>query len=250
MSHFYLPGNWQESQILAPESLRHHLRVRRVFPGESIAVFNGAGMVANATIDGSSTDKKLLLNISNLREDLSRESNYPITLIQGLAANEKMDWLIEKAVELGVSTIIPVQAQRSVLKVNAQQDEKKAQKKIDHWTQIIIAACEQCDRTVLPTLEAPQTLNQFLASFDVSSCAQLPIVLSPLGSLKLVSILKRAPGQGVALMVGPEGGFDENEMQSIEQRGWMSATMGNRILRTETAGISAISAVHAIWGGF
>ena len=250
MSHFYLPGNWQESQVLAPDSLRHHLRVRRVSAGESIAVFNGAGMVANATIDVASTDKKLFLNLSNLREDLSRESSYPITLIQGLAANEKMDWLIEKAVELGVGSIIPVQTQRSVLKVNAQHDEKKAQKKMDHWMQIIIAACEQCDRTILPTLETPQTLSQFLSQFDVPNCAQLPIVLSPLGTLKLVSILKRAPGQGVALMVGPEGGFDENEMQSIEQRGWMSATMGNRILRTETAGISAISAVHAIWGGF
>ncbi|SMC57020.1 16S rRNA (uracil(1498)-N(3))-methyltransferase [Polynucleobacter kasalickyi] len=250
MSHFYLPGNWQESQLIAPESLKHHLRVRRVHAGESIAVFNGAGMVASAGIDPASTEKKLLLNLSNIREDLSREASYPITLIQGLAANEKMDWVIEKAVELGVGTIIPVQAQRSVLRVNVQQDEKKAQKKIDHWQQIIIAACEQCDRTILPTLEAPQTLNQFLASFDVASSGQLPIVLSPLGQLKLVSILKRAPGQGVAIMIGPEGGFDDLELHNIEQKGWLSANMGNRILRTETAGISAISAVHAIWGGF
>lgn len=250
MSHFYLPGNWQESRLIAPDSLKHHLRVRRVNSGESIAVFNGAGMVATATIDSTSSDKKLLLNLSNIREDLSRESNYPITLIQGLAANEKMDWIIEKAVELGVGTIIPVQTQRSVLRVNAQQDEKKAQKKLDHWTQIMIAACEQCDRSVMPTLETPQTLNQFLSAFDIASCGQLPIVLSPQGQLKLISIVKRAPGQGVALMIGPEGGFDDLELQNIEHKGWLSANMGHRILRTETAGISAISAVHAIWGGF
>lgn len=250
MSHFYLPGNWQESQLIAPDSLQHHLRVRRVHAGESIAVFNGAGMVANATIDSSSTEKKLFLNLSQLREDLSREASYPITLIQGLAANEKMDWIIEKAVELGVGTIIPVQTQRSVLRINAQLDAKKAQKKMDHWTQIMIAACEQCDRTILPTLETPQTLQQFLASFDVANCQQLPLVLSPLGQLKLVSILKRAPGQGVALMIGPEGGFDDLELQQIEQKGWLSANMGQRILRTETAGVSAISAVHAVWGGF
>lgn len=254
MSHFYLPGNWQSSQVIAPESLRHHLRVRRIRSGESIAVFNGVGMVGQASIDQSSTDKHMLLNITGIKEDLSREASYPITLAQGLTANDKMDWIIEKAVELGVKTIVPVQTQRSVTRLDS-NDLKKAQKKQDHWSQIVIAACEQCDRSVLPTMQAPITLTQLVQNTQTSigsaqAQSSLPIVLSPTGQVKLISILKRAPGQGVTLLIGPEGGLSDEELNLLENNDWILASMGQRILRTETAGISAIAAVHTIWGGF
>ena len=255
MSHFYLPGNWQNNPVVAPESLRHHLRVRRIRPSETIGVFNGQGLVGLAEITAQSTDKQTILKINNIREDLGRESSYPLTLIQGLAANEKMDWIIEKAVELGVSCIIPIQTERSVVRIDL-QDMKKTAKKIEHWSQIMIAACEQCDRTVLPIIQTPIFLPQFLKEYQAnpaisgSNNSALPIVLSTTSGLKLISILKRAPGQGVALMIGPEGGFSPTEEALIEQFGWIGANMGQRILRTETAGICAIAAVHSVWGGF
>jgi 16S rRNA (uracil1498-N3)-methyltransferase len=244
MSHFYLPGNWSENPIVAPDSLRHHLRVRRVRVDHTFGVFDGNGQTAMAKIHHDSNDKKSLLELSAIQKDTSKEVPYDITLIQGLAANEKMDWIIEKAVELGVKHIIPLQMERSIVRV----DDKKIDKKLAHWEQIIIASCEQCDRTVLPSIAPPQTLKQYLAQALNSS--SLSIYLAPSADLKLVSIVKRSPGQGITLMVGPEGGFSPEEDQMISARGFIGATLGSRILRTETAGIVAISAVHSVWGQF
>jgi len=109
MSHFYLPGNWSENTVVAPDSLKHHLRVRRMRSDEIFRVFNGAGKVAQAQLHPHSNEKTCLLSLSEMKNDVVTELPYRITLIQGLAANEKMDWVIEKAVELGVTHIIPIQ---------------------------------------------------------------------------------------------------------------------------------------------
>jgi 16S rRNA (uracil1498-N3)-methyltransferase len=244
MSHFYLPGNWSENPILAPDALRHHLRVRRVRVDQTFSVFDGLGQVATAKIHQDSTDKKSFIALSNITTDTSRECPYDITLIQGLAANEKMDWIIEKSVELGVKRIIPLQMERSIVRL----DDKKIEKKLSHWEQIVISSCEQCDRSVLPVIAPAQTLHQYLSSLVISD--SLPIYLSPTADLKLISILKRSPGQGMVLMIGPEGGFSQEEDQQISAKGFIGATLGKRILRTETAGIVAMSAAHSVWGQF
>lgn len=246
MSHFYLPVNWNENPVTAPESLKHHLRVRRIRADQVFQVFNGQGLVANAQIIPESSDKSVLLSLTNIKSDMSREAPYDLILIQGLAANEKMDWIIEKSVELGVKKIIPLQMERSIVRL----DDKKAEKKLAHWEQIIVSSCEQCDRSVIPQIESSQTLKNFLAQWDNSSNDLLKIYLSPTADLKLVSILKRAPGQGLMIMIGPEGGFSPEEDALIAEKGFLGASLGQRILRTETAGTVAMSAVHALWGQF
>lgn len=244
MSHFYLPGPWVDQAIQAPVNLAHHLRVRRIREGETIQVFDGHGMVGKAQISNLSTEKITFLDVSDIREDLSRESRYPLVLIQGIAGGDKMDWIIEKAVELGVTHIIPIQTVRSVVKL----DLKRAQKRLEHWESILIAACEQSERSVLPTISPVQSLEESLTHTALTQT--LPIILSPRASMSLISITKRSPGQGMALLIGPEGGLSDEEESLAQQKGFLAATLGQRILRTETAGIVAMSAVHTVWGGF
>jgi 16S rRNA (uracil1498-N3)-methyltransferase len=250
MSQFYLPGPWTPDPISASESLSHHLRVRRIDESETIRVFNGLGQVATARLapnSNGSSGKIAQLILSDIHEDISTEPKYPLALAQGIAANEKMDWLIEKAVELGVTDITPLQAERSVVRL----DEKRAEKRLAHWRAIIIAACEQSGRTVIPKLHALSTPAQWLKEPTTELSGEpLKIILSPRGDLGLVSILKRAPGQGICLMIGPEGGFSDNEELLAEKAGFIPALMGKRVLRTETAGIVAMSAVNTLWGGF
>jgi 16S rRNA (uracil1498-N3)-methyltransferase len=245
MSIFYHPGDWQINPSQASDALHHHLRVRRIHQDEVFVVFDGQGQIAGAKLHDSSSDKKSYLELFDIHPDTQMESPYPLTLIQGLASNEKMNWLIEKAVELGVTKIVPIISKRSIVRL----DEQQAKKKIVHWEQIIIAACEQSGRTVLPTINPPLTLTNFLAKPSESD-QSLRVFLSPHTEMKFVSIIKRAPGQGLSFLVGPEGGFSDEENIQIEQAGYIAATLGKRILRTETAGIVAMSAVHSLWGSF
>lgn len=243
MSQFHLPGPWTNSSIEAPASLAHHLRVRRIRDDEEIRVFDGLGQVANAKISKASTDKQVILDLSNIHDDKSCESPYPLVLIQGIAGGDKMDWIIEKAVELGVTRIQPIQTSRSVVKL----DTKRAQKRLEHWQAITLAACEQSGRTVLPLVLPVESFEQALSELPQDV---LPIMLTPRATLSLISIAKRSPGQGIALVIGPEGGLSDEEETLAVQKGVIEATLGKRILRTETAGIVAMSAVHTLWGGF
>lgn len=245
MSHFYLPGIWSENPIVAPTELRHHLRVRRIRVDQPFLVFNGQGQVAQAHIMQEPSDKQTLLSLANIQTDTSLETPYQIVLLQGLAANEKMDWVIEKAVELGVHQIIPLQMERSIVRL----DDKKAEKKLAHWEQIVIASCEQCGRSVIPRIESAQTLKHYLQNFNASA-DYLPLYLSPTADIKLVGVIKRAPGQNLLMMIGPEGGFSPDEDAAIAAKGFTGVSLGKRVLRTETAGIVAMSAVHSVWGQF
>ena len=248
MSQFYLPGPWLNLPVLAPDTLRHHLRVRRIDSNEFIRVFDGEGRIAKAQISPESTDKLLRLDLKEIHEDLSTEPRYKIVLAQGIAGGDKMDWLIEKSVELGVSEIIPLQADRSVVRL----DEKRAVKRLAHWQALVIAASEQSGRTVIPKILPVQSTTSWLKSQSTKEFAtdELKILLSPRGEIGFVSILKRAPGQDLVIMIGPEGGFCDEEENLALKSGFVPALLGKRILRTETAGIVMMSAVHTVWGGF
>ena len=247
MSQFYLPGPWTQECMPASESLSHHLRVRRIHSSEIFQVFDGLGQIAQAQISPESSPKSVLITLKNIQQDRSSEASYPLELVQGIAGNDKMDWLIEKSVELGVSHIVPIQTERSVVRL----DEKRAEKRLNHWQSIVIAACEQSGRTVIPKIHPPIQLSEWLSTKqEAESTSPLKIILSPKGDLGLISILKRAPGQGVSLMIGAEGGFSAAEEALAIKAGYVPALMGNRVLRTETAGIVAMSAVHTLWGGF
>jgi 16S rRNA (uracil1498-N3)-methyltransferase len=247
MPQFYLPPPW-ETQKPHPISaeLLHHLRVRRISEGEVIPVFDGQGRIASATLVrlGSKSGE---LAITKVQQDTQSESPNGITLAQGLAGGDKMDWVIEKAVETGATTIAPLQCERSVIKLTRNSDADRAQKRLIHWRAITQAACEQCERTVLPLVWPIQTIGDYLASADAEVKGGLKLIFCTGDHPSLAKIIVPLPVQDVILLIGPEGGFTPEEIGLAMKAGFQAVSLGKRILRTETAGIAAISTIHAIW---
>jgi len=219
------------------------LRVRRLQVGECFPVFDGKGQVAEAKLLAFS-GKSAQVQLSEIRTDIHRETPYAITLAQGLAGGDKMDWIIEKAVETGAQIIAPMQCERSILKLTRSSDEERAQKRLAHWEAIIQAACEQCDRTVFATLEPIQT---FAAYLKTNSKPALKLLLSPEATKSMHSVLITSKPQDIVLMIGPEGGHSPEEESLAQAVGYQIVSLGERVLRTETAGIVAIATVHSIW---
>ena len=244
MPQFYLPGPWesQKPTTLTPE-VAHHLRVRRIQVGETFPVFDGQGQVAQGELL-SLSGKSGLAQLSNIQIDTHRETPYAITLAQGLAGGDKMDWVVEKAVETGAQIIAPIQCERSILKLTRSSDLERAQKRLAHWEGIVQAACEQCDRTVLAKIEPIQTFDSYLQD-DAKS--KLKLLLSPDATKSLYSTLIENKPQDVILMIGPEGGHSPEEEKQAEAAGYQLVSLGERVLRTETAGVVAITAVHSVW---
>jgi len=244
MPQFYLPSPWQSEKPteLTPE-LAHHLRVRRIPPGENFPIFDGKGQIGQAQLL-SLTGKSGLAQISQIRSDTHRESPYAITLAQGLAGGDKMDWIVEKAVETGAQVIAPLQCERSVLKLTRSSDQERAQKRLLHWVGIVQAACEQCDRTVFTQVEPIQNLADYLKAPQKPS---LKLLLSPDATQSMYSVLLENAPQDIILMIGPEGGHSPEEEALAERAGYQIVSLGSRVLRTETAGIVAITAVHSVW---
>jgi 16S rRNA (uracil1498-N3)-methyltransferase len=240
MPQFYLPGPWetQKPNVLTSE-LAHHLRVRRIQPGEFFPIFDGKGQVAQAKLL-SLGNKSGEAELSDIRLDTHRESPYAITLAQGLAGGDKMDWVVEKAIETGAQVITPLQCERSVIKLTRTSDAE-----LLHWEGIVQAACEQCDRTVLATVEPVQNFERYLQK---TQKAKLKLLLSPDTDKSLYSVLIDNPPQDIILMIGPEGGHSPEEEAQAKSAGYQIVSLGDRVLRTETAGIVAITAVHSIWG--
>lgn len=244
MPQFYLPGPWEtEKPNTLPPELVHHLRVRRIQVGDLFPIFDGKGQIAQAKLL-SLSNKTGEAQLSNIRPDTHRESPYTITLAQGLAGGDKMDWIVEKAIETGAQVIAPLQCERSVIKLTRPNDLERAQKRVSHWEAIVQAACEQCDRTVLATVEPIQVFDKYLQK---QQKAELKLLLSPDTNKSLYSILINTPPQDVILMIGPEGGHSPEEEAMAEAAGYQIVSLGDRVLRTETAGVVAITAVHSIW---
>ena len=243
MPQFYLPGPWDSEKPtpLTPE-VAHHLRVRRIEPGETFPIFDGNGQVAKAKLL-SLSKKGGSAQLSEIRTDIHRETPYAITLAQGLAGGDKMDWIVEKAIETGAQVIAPLQCERSILKLTRSSDQERAQKRLAHWKGIIQAACEQCDRTVLATLEPIQNFDAYLKEPK----SALKLLLSPDATQSLYSVLVENAPQDIILMIGPEGGHSPEEEAQAQAAGYQIVSLGERILRTETAGVVAITAVHSVW---
>jgi len=244
MPQFYLPGPWESQKpiTLTPE-VAHHLRVRRIQAGEFFPVFDGKGQVAKGELL-SLSGKTGQVQLSDIHVDTHREAPYAITLAQGLAGGDKMDWIVEKAVETGAQNIAPMQCERSILKLTRSSDLDRGQKRLAHWEGIIQAACEQCDRTVFASLEPIQTFENYL---NAKPQPALKLLLSPEASKSLYSVLIENNPQDIVLMIGPEGGHSPEEEAQAESVGYQLVSLGNRVLRTETAGVVAITAVHSVW---
>jgi len=220
---------------LAADMAHHALRVLRLRNGAPIVLFNGDGGEYRAClrIKGAAA----LADIEAF-DPIERESPLKLTLLQALVAADKLDWLVEKAVELGVDRVLVVPMQRSVVRLDAARAVRRAQ----HWGGIARAACCQCGRNRVPAVE-------FCASFDAGLAAvaadQQRLMLLPAADHSLPCPVV---GNRSALMVGPEGGFVEDEVRRAQQAGFISVQLGPRILRTETAGLAALAALQALGG--
>ena len=244
MPQFYLPGPWEtQKPATLTSELAHHLRVRRIQVGEFFPIFDGEGHTAKAKLL-SLSNKTGEAELSDIRLDTHRESPYAITLAQGLAGGDKMDWIVEKAIETGAQVIAPLQCERSVIKLTRPSDAERAQKRVLHWQGIVQAACEQCDRTIFAVVEPIQVFESYLQK---PQKAKLKLLLSPDTDKSLYSVLIEEAPQDIVLMIGPEGGHSPEEEVLAAAAGYQIVSLGDRVLRTETAGIVAITAVHSVW---
>jgi len=216
----------------------HHVRhVLRLRAGSGISVFDGRGNEYSAVLvdigraDVSATIGEWTAGIA--------ESPLQITLAQGIARNDRMDLILQKAVELGVTTIQPLWMQRCQTHLKAARLEKR----IRHWLGVIISACEQCGRSTLPSLEAPDSYLHWINGLPESDCR---LLLQPEGSTSLRTL--KPPGENICLLVGPEGGLNPDEQLLAVSTGFQGIRLGPRILRTETAALTALAGMQTLWG--
>lgn len=224
---------------LPAQAAVHAVRVLRLRSGDAIALFNGDGNDYAAELIAIDT-KKALARIIAWQAN-QNESPLRITLAQALARGEKMDWIVQKATELGVADIVPLITERSEVKL----DGTRAKKRVEHWRGVAIGACEQSGRARIPEISAPQPLTVWLESLP-SNQAAARFALLPDGKLA-----PRALGgieTQTLLAVGPEGGFGETDLAFLRAAGFRGLTLGPRILRTETAGAAAIAALQSLYG--
>ncbi|MGH8311491.1 MAG: 16S rRNA (uracil(1498)-N(3))-methyltransferase [Steroidobacteraceae bacterium] len=222
--------------LLRPAAAAHVRRVLRLGVGDEITVFDGRGGEYAATII-ETRGTALRVRVGEYRP-VERESALSITLGQGVSRGERMDWVVQKATELGVAAITPLMTERSVVKL----DPVQARKKFEHWRAIVISACEQSGRNRLPDLPAPLSFGQWL---EAASRDGARILLDPTAQSGLRSIDQAT---SVTLLIGPEGGLDPAERAQATQAGFVPVRLGPRILRTETAAVAAISALQALFG--
>lgn len=237
----YQPGVYGVGETLSLDDgpAHHLLTVLRCQNGSSIELFDGENLVAEAELQIISKRKASAL-IRCVREE-NRESPVNIYLCQGLAKGEKMEWLVQKASELGVNGFYPIVSAHTAFKLSAD----KLAKKIDQWQNIAVGASEQCYRNRIMTVHNASLLPDFLKTVPDNS---LCISLDPKAPTPLKALAKPETGWPVYLFIGPEGGFSEEERRLFEQHGFQSVSLGPRVLRTETAAISAVSILQALWG--
>ena len=239
-SRFYLEDTLQiNGEIALPVKVAHHARaVLRMQEHDDLILFNGQGGEYAARIV-SINKKELRVQILGFR-DIDCESPLAITLVQGISKGQKMDFTLQKAVELGVSKIVPIRNQRSNVKLQANRKESRMQ----HWQQIIISACEQCGRNSLPELLKPLTVDEWLEQDNNPR----KLILLPEGDGDL-SVLSKSR-DSISLMIGSEGGFNQLEIDQAMNCGYQAMAIGPRILRTETAALVALSVCQTLWGDF
>jgi len=222
---------------LPAQAAAHVARVLRLRAGDAVSLFNGDGRDYPAELVAVGP-REVRARVLEARENRS-EPPLRIVLAQSLARGEKMDWIVQKATELGVGAIVPLVTARSEVKL----DEARAQKRLEHWRAVAIGACEQSGRARVPEIVAVQPMRTWLDSLDRSVTR---LALLPEGELAARALAP--PVHGLALTVGPEGGFDEADVALLHRAGFRGLALGPRVLRTETAGIAAIAALQALYG--
>ncbi|MCC7547055.1 MAG: 16S rRNA (uracil(1498)-N(3))-methyltransferase [Burkholderiales bacterium] len=229
------------ARLQLPESSAHHAaRVLRLVPGDAVHIFSGDGDEWAAEISGV-TRSGVSVRVSQ-RLDRDVEARLRVTLAQGISARERMDFTLQKAVELGVAEIQPLETRRSLVRLR----EERASRRVEHWQSLAIAACEQCGRNRIPPVRQIETLSDWLGSLRGAE-GRLRVLLSPAADTRLRDL--PAP-EAVLLLVGPEGGLATEEQELALVCGFIPVRLGPRVLRTETAALAAVAAMHALWGDF
>ena len=222
--------------LLSPETAHHVSKVLRMKVGQSLHVFNGRGGYFDAII--TRIDKRNVETAIGDHHPDESESSLTITLVQGISRGERMDYALQKAVELGVQHIVPLLCEYT----NVKLDDEKKQKRHEHWQKIIISACEQCGRNQIPSL----TITQELEGWFAKENDDLKLILHPGGSATLGQLGNKH--NRITLMAGPEGGFSDIEVTNALKHDYRAITLGPRILRTETAALVAITTCQVLWG--
>lgn len=237
ITRFYCPEVRAESQLftLPAAAHRHAVQVLRLKKGDMLRVFDGQGFECDAElVEVSKRDSQVRLGQAITVEN---ESPLEITLLQGISRGERMDFALQKAVELGVTKVIPVATERC----NVQLSNGREEKRLNHWSGVMISACEQSGRSFVPELTNVMELDEALLASD----AQCQLVLNPLARSGFKQVEK---SDSLSLLIGPEGGLTEQELLQANKGGFQSVRFGPRILRTETATVAALAVVQTLWG--
>jgi len=219
-----------------PDAAAHHAtRVLRLAIGDALTLFTGAGGEYAATLVAA--DRRAATVRIDGFDPVERESALAVTLAQGVAANDAMDYAIRKAVELGVAAIQPLVTERSAPFPSGD----RADKRLAHWRQVVVAACEQCGRNRVPDVAPARSIGEWLAAWSGPGFLLVPDGMTSLSAIG-------APAAPPALLVGPEGGCTAREIDAATACGFTKLRLGPRILRTETAGVAALAVMQAAWG--
>ncbi|WP_462380132.1 16S rRNA (uracil(1498)-N(3))-methyltransferase [Pseudomonas sp. Marseille-QA0892] len=237
LSRFFIDAPLSLGDAALPEASAHYIgRVLRLTVGDPVQLFDGSGDEFQGTL--KEVGKKHV--IAELTEQVPglEESPLRIHLGQGLSRGERMDWAIQKATELGVSEITPIVSDRCEVRLK----DERAEKRLQHWRQVAISACEQCGRSRVPTLHSPVTLAEWADAVE----ADLKLVLHPVAT----PLTAHPRPSQLAFLIGPEGGLTDAEVALAGSSGFLPARLGPRVLRTETAPVVALSVAQQLWGDF
>ena len=240
MPRFYVSAELNPGLMLElPDNVLRHLHVLRVKAGEEITLFNGNGRAYAARLTALEKRRATALVLDEAAP--ANESPLRITLIQAVSGGERMDFTLQKSVELGVAEIWPVLSERSIVRLAGE----RADKRVARWQEIVVSACEQSGRNVVPQVRPLQSYREALADLPAAD-ARLLLGLNHAQSLQNAAAAPR----NITFMVGPEGGWTAAEEQQAFAAGFQAVMLGPRVLRTETAALAAIAAMQVLWGDF
>jgi 16S rRNA (uracil1498-N3)-methyltransferase len=226
------------AQLTLTGSAASHLtRVLRLRPKAALTLFNGRGGEYAASIER--VQRSEVQVAIGAHEPIERESPFPLTLAQGVSRGERMDLVVQKATELGVARLVPLLTERSIVRLDEEQSDRKS----SHWRAIAIAACEQCGRNRLPEVALPAQLREFLRQPCGDS---VRLLLSPAAPQRIEDVSR--PARGATVLIGPEGGLSDAEQEDALTAGFTAVNLGPRVLRTETAAIASLTLLQRAFG--
>mgnify|MGYP000058801402 CR=1 FL=1 len=242
MNRFYhsKPINLNETIVMDDFASHHALKVMRLKNNDQLILFNGDGSDYTGQVINI-TKRQVEVSIKS-KKNIGSESNLKVIILQALTSSDKMDLIIQKTTELGISEIQPIVCERSIVKIK----KDKIEKKLSHWRQVAIAACEQCGRAEIPKIREPENIIKYLERV-MESDKDTKIILSPEAAQSLDNIIPNSK-QAIKVLIGPEGDFTKQELDFSIQKGFSPIKIGPRILRTETAPITILSILQYKYG--